>query len=72
LAKDVEIWKAAIEVIRDCGTRQDPKAFAFTRSSELHALGDLEQATRWVEIAHAIEAILEEVPDAATIPETTH
>ncbi len=72
MAKDVEIWKAAIEVIRDCGTGQDPKAFAFARSSSLHAMGDLEQATRWAQIAHAIEAILEEVPDAASIPKSPH
>lgn len=55
-------------MIRKCGSEEDPKAFALGMSSELHALGQTAEATRWAEIATAIEAILDDIPDPGSIP----
>jgi hypothetical protein len=72
MSGNVEIWRAAIRVIRECGQESDPKALAFARSSELHARGELQEAFWWAKVAHAIEAILENVPDWEAMPDDIH
>ena len=70
--KGVHIWRMALQVIRDCGSDTNPKAFAFSTSSEMHAKGKSEEAIRWAEIANAIDDVLEGVVSYSTATSVIH
>lgn len=72
MQKGVHIWRMALQVIRDCGSDTDPKAFAFSKSSEMHAKGNSEEALRWAEIANAIDDVLEGPDSYSTATSVVH
>jgi hypothetical protein len=68
----VEVWRAAMKLIQECGKHTDAKAYAFGKSSEAHAKGNMEEAEHWAKIANAIHLALEGVETAEHIPTSLH
>lgn len=65
---DVEIWRTAHDVIRQCGSDADPRALAIGMSSKMLAIGQSDDAALWDKITRAIVAILADDPDPGSIP----
>lgn len=72
MASDVNIWRSAMKVIQECGQNQNAKEYAFAQASERFDKGDLEEASRWAEIANTIDKLLEDIPRQALIPTALH
>lgn len=72
MSKDVYIWRMAIQVIQECGSESNPKAFAYSKCSEMHAKGKSDEAIRWAEIANAIDDVLEGVDSYSTATSVIH
>ena len=62
MVTQLDICRSANRVIRKCGSRRDPREYAFHRMTVCHAKGDMDEATAWARIAHAIEDILDLSP----------
>ncbi len=71
-APEVEIYREAMRVIQSCGQDSNPKEVAFARCSECHARGEMEEATRWANIANAIDLLLTDIHDRMHIPTVLH
>lgn len=67
-----DIYREAFSLIQDCGADCDPKAFAFSQASLFHQNGDVKEATRWAEIANAIDMILHDVTMLEHVPQALH
>ena len=66
--KNADTYRDAMRVIHECNQDQDAKAFAFGKASESHAKGDMAEATRWVEIASAVDVLLQDIPSPEFVP----
>ncbi len=59
-------------VIQECGRECDPKALSFYQSNLLFEYGNFEEATRWAEIANAVDDVLRGVTEFEHIPTALH
>ncbi len=67
-----DIYREAMSLIQQCGEERDAKAYAFSQSSLCYEQGDVADATRWAEIANAIDQVLEGVTTAEHLPKALH